>query len=131
MNYKDTLLMPKTEFEMRGNLPKKEPKYVERWQKENMYERVIEQNKGKEDFVFHDGPPYANGNMHMGHMLNKVIKDVICRYNNMEGRYTPYIPGWDTHGLPIENAIQKLGVNRKEMSTAALEKNVMNMLMSK
>ena len=119
MNYKDTLLMPKTEFEMRGNLPKKEPKYVERWQKENMYERVIEQNKGKEDFVFHDGPPYANGNMHMGHMLNKVIKDVICRYNNMEGRYTPYIPGWDTHGLPIENAIQKLGVNRKEMSTAA------------
>ena len=111
--------MPKTEFEMRGNLPKKEPKYVERWQKENMYERVIEQNKGKEDFVFHDGPPYANGNMHMGHMLNKVIKDVICRYNNMEGRYTPYIPGWDTHGLPIENAIQKLGVNRKEMSTAA------------
>ena len=119
MNYKDTLLMPKTEFEMRGNLPKKEPKYVERWQKENMYERVIEQNKGKEDFVFHDGPPYANGNMHMGHMLNKVIKDVICRYNNMEGRYTPYIPGWDTHGLPIENAIQKLGVNRKKMSTAA------------
>lgn len=118
MNYKDTLLMPKTDFEMRGNLPKKEPKYVERWQEANMYEKVLEQNKGNEEFVFHDGPPYANGNMHMGHMLNKVIKDVIVRYKNMNGIYTPYIPGWDTHGLPIENAIQKLGVNRKEMSTA-------------
>ena len=118
MNYKDTLLMPKTDFEMRGNLPKKEPKYVQRWQESNMYEKVIQQNEGKESFVFHDGPPYANGNMHMGHMLNKVIKDVICRYKNMQGIYTPYIPGWDTHGLPIENAIQKLGVNRKEMDTA-------------
>ena len=118
MNYKDTLLMPKTDFEMRGNLPKKEPKYVERWQENDMYNKVIQQNEGKDSFVFHDGPPYANGNMHMGHMLNKVIKDVICRYKNMNGFYTPYIPGWDTHGLPIENAIQKLGVNRKEMPTA-------------
>lgn len=118
MNYKDTLLMPKTDFEMRGNLPKKEPTYVQRWQENNMYEKVIQQNEGKESFVFHDGPPYANGNMHMGHMLNKVIKDVICRYKNMQGLYTPYIPGWDTHGLPIENAIQKLGVNRKAMDTA-------------
>ena len=118
MNYKDTLLMPKTDFEMRGNLPKKEPKYVERWQENDMYNKVIQQNEGKDSFVFHDGPPYAIGNMHMGHMLNKVIKDVICRYKNMNGFYTPYIPGWDTHGLPIENAIQKLGVNRKEMPTA-------------
>ena len=77
MNYKDTLLMPKTDFEMRGNLPKKEPKYVERWQENDMYNKVIQQNEGKDSFVFHDGPPYANGNMHMGHMLNKVIKDVI------------------------------------------------------
>lgn len=122
MNYKDTLLMPKTEFEMRGNLPKKEPKYVERWQESRMYEKVIQQNEGKDDFVFHDGPPYANGNMHTGHMLNKIIKDVICRYKNMQGFYTPYIPGWDTHGLPIENAIQKLGVNRKEMTTAEFRK---------
>lgn len=122
MNYKDTLLMPKTEFEMRGNLPKKEPSYVQRWQDAKMYEKVIQQNEGKDSFVFHDGPPYANGNMHTGHMLNKIIKDVICRYKNMQGFYTPYIPGWDTHGLPIENAIQKLGVNRKEMSTADFRK---------
>lgn len=118
MNYKSTLLMPKTDFEMRGKLPTKEPAYVERWQNANMYEKVIKQNEGKEHFIFHDGPPYANGNMHVGHMLNKVIKDVICRYKNMEGFYTPYIPGWDTHGLPIENAIQKQGVDRKSMSTA-------------
>lgn len=110
--------MPKTDFEMRGKLPTKEPAYVERWQNANMYEKVIKQNEGKEHFIFHDGPPYANGNMHVGHMLNKVIKDVICRYKNMEGFYTPYIPGWDTHGLPIENAIQKQGVDRKSMSTA-------------
>lgn len=118
MNYKETLLMPKTDFEMRGNLPKKEPIYVQRWQDNHMYEKVIKQNEGHESFVFHDGPPYANGNMHVGHMLNKIIKDVICRYKNMQGFYTPFVPGWDTHGLPIENAIQKLGVNRKELSTA-------------
>lgn len=119
MDYKDTLLMPKTTFEMKGKLPTKEPLYVERWQEANMYEKVLEKNVGKPMYKFHDGPPYANGNMHIGHMLNKVIKDVIVRYKSMMGFYVPYVPGWDTHGLPIENAIQKLGVNRKEMSTAA------------
>ena len=118
-NYKDTLLMPKTDFEMRGNLPKKEPGFVDRWQQMDIYKKVVAQNEGKEHFVFHDGPPYANGNMHIGHMLNKVIKDVIVRNKNMMGYYCPFIPGWDTHGLPIENAIQKLGVNRKQLSTAA------------
>ncbi|WP_029071182.1 isoleucine--tRNA ligase [Kandleria vitulina] len=119
MDYKNTLLMPKTDFEMRGKLPTKEPKYVQRWQDTNMYEKVVKMNEGKEHFVFHDGPPYANGNMHVGHMLNKIIKDIILRHKGMEGYYVPYIPGWDTHGLPIENAIQKLGVDRKSMSTAA------------
>ena len=122
MNYKETLLMPKTDFEMRGNLPKKEPLFVQRWQESNMYEKVLQQNEGKEDFVFHDGPPYANGNMHVGHMLNKIIKDVISRYKNAQGFYTPFVPGWDTHGLPIENAIQKLGVNRKEIPTVEFRK---------
>lgn len=120
--YKDTLLMPKTKFEMRGKLPAKEPKYVERWKEADMYHKVLAKNEGKPHYVFHDGPPYANGNMHIGHMLNKVIKDVICRYKNMNGYYTPFIPGWDTHGLPIENAIQKLGVDRKSMSTADFRK---------
>ncbi len=118
MNYKDTLLMPKTDFEMRGNLAKKEPGFVQRWQEMKLYEKVLKQNEGKPAFVFHDGPPYANGDMHMGHMMNKVIKDVIVRYKNMTGYYCPFVPGWDTHGLPIESAIQKLGVDRKKMSTA-------------
>ena len=122
MNYKDTLLMPKTDFEMRGNLTKKEPKFVERWKEMDLYQLVNDKTKGNDPFVFHDGPPYANGNMHMGHMLNKVIKDVIVRTKQMEGYYVPYIPGWDTHGLPIESAIQKLGVNRKEMSVADFRK---------
>lgn len=121
-DYKSTLLMPKTDFEMRGKLPKKEPGYVQRWQDQNMYERVVKQNEGKKEFVFHDGPPYANGHMHIGHMLNKVIKDMICRYKNMVGYHTPYIPGWDTHGLPIETAIQKLGVDRKSMPIAEFRK---------
>jgi Isoleucyl-tRNA synthetase (EC 6.1.1.5) len=119
MEYKDTLLMPKTTFEMKGKLPTKEPIYVERWQEMDIYNKVSEKTKDKPVFTFHDGPPYANGDMHIGHMLNKVIKDVIVRYKQMRGYHVPFIPGWDTHGLPIENAIQKLGVNRKEMSTAA------------
>lgn len=119
---KKTLLMPKTDFEMRGKLPTKEPKYVKRWQETHLYEKVLAQNEGNEKFIFHDGPPYANGNMHAGHMLNKMIKDVICRYKNMQGFYTPFIPGWDTHGLPIETAIQKQGVDRKKLSTADFRK---------
>lgn len=118
MNYKDTLLLPKTGFPMRGNLAKNEPKYVERWKEQRTYYKVVEQNKGHDDYLFHDGPPYANGNMHIGHMLNKIIKDVITRYKNMRGYYAPYIPGWDTHGLPIENEIRKTGVDRKTMTTA-------------
>ena len=121
-SYKDTLLMPKTGFEMRGNLPKKEPKFVERWAEMDLYHQVDEAMKDRKPFAFHDGPPYANGNMHIGHMLNKVIKDVIVRYKQLDGYYVPYIPGWDTHGLPIESAIQKLGVNRKELSTADFRK---------
>ncbi|MFV0394868.1 MAG: isoleucine--tRNA ligase [Coprobacillaceae bacterium] len=122
MDYKDTLLMPKTTFEMKGKLPTKEPTYVERWEEMDIYNKVLEKSKDKPVYTFHDGPPYANGDMHIGHMLNKVIKDVIVRYKQLRGYHVPFIPGWDTHGLPIENAIQKLGVNRKEMSTADFRK---------
>ena len=118
MNYKDTLLMPKTDFEMRGNLPKKEPKYVERWQENDMYNKVIQQNEGKDSFVFHDGPPYANGNIHIGHAMNKILKDFVNRYKMMSGYDMIYIPGWDTHGLPIEQAVTNSGVDRKSMDKA-------------
>ena len=118
MDYKDTLNMPKTNFEMRGNLGKREPLFQQRWEELNLYEEVLKKNKGNKTFVLHDGPPYANGSIHVGHALNKILKDFILRYKTMEGFYTPYVPGWDTHGLPIETAISKKGVNRKSMPTA-------------
>ena len=118
MEYKHTLLMPKTDFEMRGNLNKKEPTYQARWDEANMYQRMLEKREGAPSFVLHDGPPYANGRIHIGHALNKILKDVVVRSHFMAGFKTPFTPGWDTHGLPIENAIQKLGVNRKQLSIA-------------
>ncbi|HDA2394754.1 TPA: isoleucine--tRNA ligase [Staphylococcus aureus] len=118
MDYKETLLMPKTDFPMRGGLPNKEPQIQEKWDAEDQYHKALEKNKGNETFILHDGPPYANGNLHMGHALNKILKDFIVRYKTMQGFYAPYVPGWDTHGLPIEQALTKKGVDRKKMSTA-------------
>lgn len=122
MEYKDTLLMPKTDFPMRGGLTTKEPKIQEEWEQKNLYQKMLEKNKGNKSYILHDGPPYANGQIHMGHAMNKVIKDFITRYKSMTGYYTPYVPGWDTHGLPIEQALTKKGVNRKEMSVAEFRK---------
>ena len=122
MDFKETLLMPKTGFEMRGNLPTKEPKFQQRWKNEDVYNKMLEKRKDAKPFILHDGPPYANGDIHLGHALNKILKDVIVRSKFMEGYKTPYIPGWDTHGLPIETAIQKLGHNRKEMAIADFRK---------
>ncbi|MEK5174780.1 isoleucine--tRNA ligase [Heyndrickxia sp. FSL W8-0496] len=122
MDYKDTLLMPKTEFPMRGNLPKREPEIQEKWKELNIYEKVQEHTKGRPLFVLHDGPPYANGDLHMGHALNKTLKDFIVRFKSMTGFNAPYVPGWDTHGLPIEQALTNKGVKRKEMSVAEFRK---------
>ena len=116
MEYKDTLHMPKTEFEMRGNLPNKEPEILKKWQDDDYYQKILDKNKDKTPFVLHDGPPYANGNLHAGTAMNRIIKDIIVRSKGMTGYYSPFFPGWDTHGLPIENAVQKLGVNRKEVT---------------
>ncbi|ODJ50733.1 isoleucine--tRNA ligase [Brochothrix thermosphacta] len=116
MEYKKTLLMPKTAFPMRGGLPNKEPKMQEDWAAMNLYEAVQEKNAGKPTFILHDGPPYANGAIHTGHAMNKIIKDMIIRYKGMSGYSSPYVPGWDTHGLPIEQQLAKKGVKRKEMS---------------
>ncbi|HDX9576565.1 TPA: isoleucine--tRNA ligase [Bacillus pseudomycoides] len=122
MEYKDTLLMPKTEFPMRGNLPKREPAMQEKWAEMNIYEKVQEHTKGRPLFVLHDGPPYANGDIHMGHALNKILKDFIVRFKSMTGYCAPYVPGWDTHGLPIEQALTNKGVKRKEMTVAEFRK---------
>ena len=106
-DYKSTLNMPSTAFEMRANLNIKEPKIQQFWIEHGIYEKLLAKNKDKKPFVLHDGPPYANGNIHIGHALNKILKDFVVSYHNMNNYYSPYIPGWDTNGLPIEVALSK------------------------
>ncbi|MBS1468492.1 MAG: isoleucine--tRNA ligase [Erysipelatoclostridium sp.] len=113
MELKKTLIMNKGDFEMRANLAQKEPTYVKHWSEMDLYHKMLEKNDGREAFYLHDGPPYANGDMHAGHALNKILNDMIIRYKSLKGFYTPFTPGWDTHGLPIENAVVKNGVDRK------------------
>ncbi len=116
VDYSNTLNLPKTDFPMRGNLPENEPKIQKEKFTQELYEKMLKKNEGKTPFVLHDGPPYANGEIHIGHALNKVLKDTIVRYKNLQGFYTPYIPGYDTHGMPTEKkAIEKLGLNRDEI----------------
>ena len=111
--------MPKTDFEMRGNLPVKEPEILKEWEEDDHYHKILAEHEGEPSFVLHDGPPYANGNLHAGTAMNRTIKDIIVRSKAMSGHYTPFFPGWDTHGLPIENAMAKLGISHKDMSIAA------------
>lgn len=118
VNFKNTLSMPKTAFKMRGNLAQKEPDMLKRWEELDLYQAIMTKNADKPSYVLHDGPPYANGNIHMGHALNKLLKDFIVRYKNMNGFRSPYVPGWDTHGLPIEQKLTNSGVDRKSMSVA-------------
>jgi len=125
MDYSKTLRLPQTEFPMRGNLPQKEPQFVDLWQDKDLYNKRIEKRKkeGAPRFVLHDGPPYANGKIHIGHALNKTLKDIIVRYKYMAGYMANYVPGWDTHGMPIEHAaIKNLGLNRHELDTLVLRK---------
>ena len=123
-DYNSTLNLPKTDFPMRAGLPKSEPVTLENWEEEKVYENLMKINEGKPLFILHDGPPYANGNIHLGHALNKILKDFIVRYKNMAGFKAPFVPGWDTHGLPTElKARQKAGVgNSAEISIVELRK---------
>ena len=117
MDYNKTINLPKTDFPMRAGLPAREPKMLENWNKMDLYHELLKKNEGKPLFSLHDGPPFSNGGLHMGHALNKSIKDFIVRSAAMRGYYTPYIPGWDNHGMPIESAIiKKNKLNRKKMS---------------
>ncbi|MFY8329440.1 isoleucine--tRNA ligase [Vagococcus carniphilus] len=118
MKTKETLHLGKTGFPMRGNLPNREVEWQKDWEEKKIYERRQELNEGKPTFVLHDGPPYANGNIHLGHALNKISKDIIVRSKSMSGFRAPYVPGWDTHGLPIEQVLTNKGIKRKEMSRA-------------
>ena len=124
-NYNDTIHKMATPFEMRAGLPKKEPKMLEDWENNHVYEKMIELNesRGYPKFVVHDGPPYANGSIHMGTALNKIIKDIIIREKNMSGYCAPYVPGYDTHGLPIElKALGSLGDNKAGVSKLELRR---------
>ncbi|EEG76478.1 isoleucine--tRNA ligase [Dethiobacter alkaliphilus] len=116
-DYGKTLNLPKTDFPMRAGLPKREPEFLEQWEKTDIYQKVRNSRQGKEKYVLHDGPPYANGDIHMGHALNKVLKDIIVKHKSMSGFDSPYVPGWDTHGLPIEHQVVKKGkVKRNEVT---------------
>jgi isoleucyl-tRNA synthetase len=115
MDYKSTIQLPVTDFPMKGNLPEREPQMIAEWTKKDLYKKILEKNKGRTNFTFADGPPYANGNIHIGHVLNKCLKDFVVKYKNMSGYSCTFIPGWDCHGLPIElNVTKELGSKRKD-----------------
>ena len=119
MDYNETVHLPKTDFPMRAGLPKREPEMLKSFYEKDLYHKMVARNEGKPKFVLHDGPPYANGHIHIGTALNKILKDIIVKYRNMTGFQAPYVPGWDTHGLPIESAILKdKKIKRDELSDA-------------
>ncbi|PIE75220.1 MAG: isoleucine--tRNA ligase [Deltaproteobacteria bacterium] len=121
MDYKETLNLPKTGFPMKANLNNKEPKQLEEWEKQNLYGKIREKSAGRKKFILHDGPPYANGNIHLGTAMNKILKDIIIRSKQMSGFDAPYVPGWDCHGLPIEhNVDKKLGSAKRKMSSSEI-----------
>src|SRR3546814_235089 len=107
VDYKDTVFLPKTDFPMKAGLPRREPGLLARWQAIDLWGRLRAASKGREKFILHDGPPYANGHLHIGHALNKILKDVINRSQQMQGKDANYVPGWDCHGLPIEWKIEE------------------------
>ncbi|MCK5163288.1 MAG: isoleucine--tRNA ligase, partial [Desulfobacula sp.] len=123
MDYKKTLNLPSTKFAMKANLPQREPQQLKEWEKKKIYEKLREQSKDRKPFILHDGPPYANGHLHMGHAINKILKDIIIRSRQMAGFNAPYVPGWDCHGLPIEhNVDKKLGKKKKEMTAVQVRR---------
>src|SRR5215470_15471224 len=118
-SYKDTVNLPETAFPMRGDLARREPEILAHWEQTRLYHRIQEARAGAPLWVLHDGPPYSNGHIHYGHILNKILKDIVVKSHTMAGFRTPYVPGWDTHGLPIELQVERdLGKKREGMSAA-------------
>jgi len=125
MDYKNTLNLPKTTFSMKANLARKEPELLEKWAEMDIYEKIRTVSKGRERYILHDGPPYANGDIHLGTALNKVIKDIVIKSKNMVGFDCIYVPGWDCHGLPIEHQVdQELGEKATHHATGGEEKTL-------
>ena len=130
MDYSKTVNLPKTNFLMKANLPQKEPQILDFWKKTDIYKKLTEKNKGKKKFILHDGPPYANGHIHLGTALNKILKDIVVKYKLMSGYYAPYIPGWDCHGLPIEYQLMKdLGKNKAAVDKIEFRKKAADFAM--
>ena len=123
-DYKNTIFLPATDFPMRGDLPKREPEILKRWEDGNIHARLREKRKGRPTFVLHDGPPYANGSIHIGHAVNKTLKDMVVKSKLMAGFDAPYIPGWDCHGLPIELVVEKKYGRSATSSTCGLPRQV-------
>src|SRR6267142_1936387 len=123
MDYKDTLNLPKTAFPMKANLPKMEPEWLERWAAMDIYGRIRQASANRPRWILHDGPPYANGHIHLGTALNKILKDLVVRSRSMAGHDAPFVPGWDCHGLPIELQVDRnLGPKKKQMSPVAFRR---------
>ena len=122
-DFNETLNLPQTDYPMRGNLPAREPKWLEDWEAAEVYYELQKKNKGLPKYILHDGPPYANGDIHMGTALNKILKDIIVKYKAMTGYQATYVPGWDCHGLPIElKALKAMGVENGSIDTVTLRK---------
>src|SRR5437764_12492029 len=121
MDYKDTLNLPRTDFPMRADLVAREPRRLEKWEQARLYHRIQAARAGAEKFVLHDGPPFSNGDVHIGNALNKVLKDIIVKYQTLRGKNAPYVPGWDCHGLPIEfkvtQEMRKAGDTKNDPAT--------------
>jgi len=123
MDYKNTLNLPKTDFAMKADLPKKEPVLLEKWREEGLYDKILKERAGRPKYVLHDGPPYANGDIHIGHALNKILKDIIVKYQTMRGHFSRYVPGWDCHGLPVEHQLLKeLGITKGQIGQVEFRK---------
>ncbi|RLB86195.1 MAG: isoleucine--tRNA ligase, partial [Deltaproteobacteria bacterium] len=123
MDYKQTLNLPKTDFPMKANLIKKEPQILKKWEEIKLYDKIREISKGRPKYMLHDGPPYANGHIHMGTAFNKILKDIIIKSKQMAGYDSPYVPGWDCHGLPIEHKVDKeLGEKKAQMSQVEIRR---------
>jgi len=123
-DFRDTLNLPGTDFPMKANLAQKEPLMLKFWEENMVYARLQGRNKDKKHYVLHDGPPYANGHIHIGHALNKILKDIIVKYKAMRGFYAPYIPGWDCHGLPIELQVDKNLGDKKDKFDVLEKRNL-------
>ena len=126
MNYRDKLNLPKTDFSMKAGLAQKEPEFLKQWEDQNLYSAIREESKKRSNgkkFILHDGPPYANGNIHIGHALNKILKDIIVKFKTMQGFDSLYLPGWDCHGLPIEHQLFKeLKIHKSEVERVDFRK---------